>query len=232
GEMKPDGVVMVATLRALKMHGGQLLEKISEENVEALLKGVNNLRVHLENIKKFGVPSVVAINHFASDHQSEIEALEKWCEENGYVVSFLDGYLKGGEGAVDLAQKVVKMLDTEPSHYKPLYKLDLSIEEKIEKICKQIYRAGKVEYSKFAREQIAKFNQLGYGALPVCMAKTPLSLSDNPEVIGAPEGYTITIRELGLSAGAGFVVALTGNILTMPGLPKVPSAVLMEDLPY
>ena len=232
GEMKPDGVVMVATLRALKMHGGQLLEKISEENVEALLKGVNNLRVHLENIKKFGVPSVVAINHFASDHQSEIEALEKWCEEKGYVVSFLDGYLKGGEGAVDLAQKVVKMLDTEPSHYKPLYKLDLSIEEKIEKICKQIYRAGKVEYSKFAREQIAKFNQLGYGALPVCMAKTPLSLSDNPEVIGAPEGYTITIRELCLSAGAGFVVALTGNILTMPGLPKVPSAVLMEDLPY
>jgi len=232
GEMKPDGVVMVATLRALKMHGGQLLEKISEENVEALLKGVNNLRVHLENIKKFGVPSVVAINHFASDHQSEIEALEKWCEEKGYVVSFLDGYLKGGEGAVDLAQKVVKMLDTEPSHYKPLYKLDLPIEEKIEKICKQIYRAGKVEYSKFAREQIAKFNQLGYGALPVCMAKTPLSLSDNPEVIGAPEGYTITIRELGLSAGAGFVVALTGNILTMPGLPKVPSAVLMEDLPY
>ena len=232
GEMKPDGVVMVATLRALKMHGGQLLEKISEENVETLLKGVNNLRVHLENIKKFGVPSVVAINHFASDHQSEIEALEKWCEEKGYVVSFLDGYLKGGEGAVDLAQKVVKMLDTEPSHYKPLYKLDLPIEEKIEKICKQIYRAGKVEYSKFAREQIAKFNQLGYGALPVCMAKTPLSLSDNPEVIGAPEGYTITIRELGLSAGAGFVVALTGNILTMPGLPKVPSAVLMEDLPY
>lgn len=232
GEMKPDGVVMVATLRALKMHGGQLLEKISEENVEALLKGVNNLRVHLENIKKFGVPSVVAINHFASDHQSEIKALEKWCEEKGYVVSFLDGYLKGGEGAVDLAQKVVKMLDTEPSHYKPLYKLDLPIEEKIEKICKQIYRAGKVEYSKFAREQIAKFNQLGYGALPVCMAKTPLSLSDNPEVIGAPEGYTITIRELCLSAGAGFVVALTGNILTMPGLPKVPSAVLMEDLPY
>ena len=232
GEMKPDGVVMVATLRALKMHGGQLLKKISEENVEALLKGVNNLRVHLENIKKFGVPSVVAINHFASDHQSEIEALEKWCEEKGYVVSFLDGYLKGGEGAVDLAQKVVKMLDTEPSHYKPLYKLDLPIEEKIEKICKQIYRAGKVEYSKFAREQIAKFNQLGYGALPVCMAKTPLSLSDNPEVIGAPEGYTITIRELCLSAGAGFVVALTGNILTMPGLPKVPSAVLMEDLPY
>ena len=232
GEMKPDGVVMVATLRALKMHGGQLLEKISEENVEALLKGVNNLRVHLENIKKFGVPSVVAINHFASDHQSEIEALEKWCEEKGYVVSFLDGYLKGGEGAVDLAQKVVKMLDTEPSHYKPLYKLDLPIEEKIEKICKQIYRAGKVEYSKFAREQIAKFNQLGYGALPVCMAKTPLSLSDNPEVIGAPEGYTITIRELCLSAGAGFVIALTGNILTMPGLPKVPSAVLMENLPY
>ena len=232
GEMKPDGVVMVATLRALKMHGGQLLDKINEENVDALLKGVGNLRVHLENVKKFGVPSVVAINHFASDHQSEIEALEKWCGENGYVVSFLDGYLKGGEGAMDLAQKVVDMLSTKPSNYKPLYKLDLSIEEKIEKVCKHIYRAGHVEYSSLAREQIARYNQLGYQNLPVCMAKTPLSLSDNPEVIGAPSGYTMTIRELTLSAGAGFIVALTGSILRMPGLPKIPSAVLMEDLPY
>ncbi|MFA6780905.1 MAG: formate--tetrahydrofolate ligase [Bacilli bacterium] len=231
-EIKPDGVVMVATLRALKMHGGQLLEKINEENVEAMLKGVSNLRVHLENIKKFGVPSIVAINHFASDHQSEIAALEKWCADNGYVVSFLDGYLKGGEGAVDLAQKVVNMLENEPSFYKPLYKLELSIEEKIEKICKQIYRAGEVEYSHLAKQQIAKFKQLGYEFLPVCMAKTPLSMSDNPEVVGAPEGYTITIRELSLSSGAGFIVALTGNILTMPGLPKIPSAVLMEDLPY
>ncbi|MDY0345026.1 MAG: formate--tetrahydrofolate ligase [Bacilli bacterium] len=232
GEIKPDGVVMVATLRALKMHGGQLLKKINEENVEAMLKGVSNLRVHLENIKKFGVPSIVAINHFASDHQSEIAALEKWCADNGYVVSFLDGYLKGGEGAVDLAQKVVNMLENEPSFYKPLYKLELSIEEKIEKICKQIYRAGEVEYSHLAKQQIAKFKQLGYEFLPVCMAKTPLSMSDNPEVVGAPEGYTITIRELSLSSGAGFIVALTGNILTMPGLPKIPSAVLMEDLPY
>ena len=232
GEMKPDGVVMVATLRALKMHGGQLLDKIGEENVDALLKGVSNLRVHLENVKKFGVPSVVAINHFASDHQSEIEALEKWCGDNGYVVSFLDGYLKGGEGAMDLAQKVVDMLSTKPSNYKPLYKLDLSIEEKIEKVCKHIYRAGHVEYSSLAREQIARYNQLGYQNLPVCMAKTPLSLSDNPEVIGAPSGYTMTIRELTLSAGAGFIVALTGSILRMPGLPKIPSAVLMEDLSY
>lgn len=232
GEMKPDGVVMVATLRALKMHGGQLLEKINEENVEALLKGVSNLRVHLENIKKFGVPSVVAVNHFASDHQSEIDALEKWCGDNGYAVSFLDGYLKGGEGAVDLAQKVVNMLANEPSHYQPLYKLDSPIEEKIDKICKHIYRAGSVEYSKMAKEQMARFNLMGFGKLPVCMAKTPLSLSDHPEVFGAPEGYTITIRELSLSAGAGFIVALTGSILRMPGLPKIPSAVLMEDLPY
>lgn len=232
GEIKPDGVVMVATLRALKMHGGMLLDNITDENVEALLKGVCNLQVHLENIKKFGVPCIVAINHFASDHVSEIAALEKWCHENGYEVSFLDGFLKGGEGAVDLATKVVKMLENEKSYYKPLYKLDLPIEDKIEKICKQIYRAGRVEYTKLAREQIARYTELGYGGLPVCMAKTPLSMSDNPEVSGAPEGFTITIREITLSAGAGFVVALTGEILKMPGLPKVPSAVLMEDLPY
>lgn len=232
GDIKPDGVVMVATLRALKMHGGQLLDKISEENVDALIKGVCNLRVHLENIKKFGVPCIVAINHFASDHVSEIQALEKWCADNGYQVSFLDGFLKGGEGATDLASKVVDMLNNEPSFYRPLYSLDMTIEEKIEKVCKQIYRAGKVEYTKLAREQITQFTKLGYGSLPVCMAKTPLSMSDNPEVSGAPEGFTITIRELTLSAGAGFVVALTGEILKMPGLPKVPSAVLMEDLPY
>ena len=144
----------------------------------------------------------------------------------------MDGFLKGGEGAVDLATKVVKMLENEKSYYKPLYKLDLPIEDKIEKICKQIYRAGRVEYTKLAREQIARYTELGYGGLPVCMAKTPLSMSDNPEVSGAPEGFTITIREITLSAGAGFVVALTGEILKMPGLPKVPSAVLMEDLPY
>ena len=232
GDIKPDGVVMVATLRALKMHGGQLLEKINEENVSALQKGVANLKVHMENIKKFGVPCLVAINHFASDHQSEIEALEKWCKENNYEVSFLDGYLKGGEGATDLASKVVKMLKNEPSFYKPLYENELSVEEKIEKICKQIYRAGKVEFTSKAKEQIAKFKQLGYGHFPVCMAKTPLSLSDNPEMIGAPKGFTMTIRELSLSAGAGFIVALTGETLRMPGLPKIPSAVLMEDLPY
>jgi formate--tetrahydrofolate ligase len=232
GGIKPDGVVMVATLRALKMHGGQLLEKINEENVSALQKGVANLKVHMENIKKFGVPCLVAINHFASDHQSEIEALENWCKENNYEVSFLDGYLKGGEGATDLARKVVKMLDNEPSFYKPLYKLDLSIEEKIERICKQIYRAGNVKFTNKAKEQIARFKDLGYEHFPVCMAKTPLSLSDNPEIIGAPEGFTMTIRELSLSAGAGFIVALTGEILRMPGLPKMPSAVLMEDLPY
>jgi len=232
GGIKPDGVVMVATLRALKMHGGQLLEKINEENVSALQKGVANLKVHMENIKKFGVPCLVAINHFASDHQSEIEALENWCKENNYEVSFLDGYLKGGEGATDLARKVVKMLDNEPSFYKPLYKLDLSIEEKIERICKQIYRAGNVKFTNKAKEQIARFKDLGYEHFPVCMAKTPLSLSDNPEIIGTPEGFTMTIRELSLSAGAGFIVALTGEILRMPGLPKMPSAVLMEDLPY
>lgn len=232
GDIKPDGVVMVATLRALKMHGGQLLENINEENVEALLKGTCNLRVHLENIKKFGVPCVVAINHFANDHQREIDALEKWCHENNYVVSFLDGYLKGGEGSIDLAQKVVDMLDGQVSHYKPLYRLDLSIEAKIEKICKQIYRAGKVEYSEQAKKQIAQFVELGYAQAPICMAKTPLSMSDNPEIIGAPEGFCITIRELTLSAGAGFIVALTGEIVKMPGLPKVPSAVLMEEVPY
>jgi len=230
--IKPDGVVMVATLRALKMHGGQLLANIAEENVEALLKGVANLRVHLENIKKFKVPVVVAINHFASDHLNEITALQKWCEKHGYAVSFLDGFLKGGEGAIDLANKVVDMLEREPSEYQPLYPLDLPIEQKIEIICTEIYRAGKVNFSPKALAQIAKINELGYRNLPVCMAKTPLSLSDNPEVIGAPHNFTMTIREVNLSAGAGFIVALTGDILTMPGLPKMPSAVLMEDYPY
>jgi len=231
GGIKPDGVVMVATLRALKMHGGQPLEQIAEENVKALLDGVDNLRVHLENIQKFKVPCIVAINHFASDHQSEIDALEKWCGEHGYVVSFLDGFLKGGEGAIDLAQKVVAMLEAIPSRYEPLYALDDAPEHKIETICREIYRAGKVEFSPLAREQIATFSNMGYGKFPICMAKTPQSMTDDPSILGAPQGFTITIREVALSAGAGFLIALTGDILTMPGLPKVPSAVKMEDMP-
>lgn len=231
GNLHPDGVVMVATIRALKMHGGQSLEDITSLNIEALLKGANNLRVHLENMKKYNVPVIVAINHFAIDHQEEVDALTKWCINQGYVVSFLDGFLKGGEGSTDLAHKVMDMLNTEKSFYKPLYDVNSPIKEKIERICKEIYRAGEVRYSSKALEQIEKYQKMGFSNTPICMAKTPQSLTDDPTIIGAPQGFTIMIREVNLSAGAGFLVPLTGKILTMPGLPKVPAAVKMEEQP-
>jgi len=229
GGLKPDGVVMVATIRALKEHGGVAFEDLKTPNVEALKAGICNLQLHLENIQKYGVPVVVAINHFADDSQEEIDTLTKWCEENGYQVSFVDGFLKGGDGSTDLATKVKEMLATKPSNYQKLYDYKLSIKEKIEKICKEIYRAGEVVYTDKANEQIEKYTKMGYGETAVCMAKTPLSITDNPKVVGAPKGFTITIREVNLSAGANFIVALTGAVMTMPGLPKVPAAVKMED---
>ena len=229
GGFKPDGVVVVATIRALKEHGGVPFEELTKPNVEALKKGIVNLQVHLENVKKYGLPVVVAINHFADDSQEEIETLTKWCEDNGYVVSFVDGFLKGGDGSIDLANKVNEMLAKHPSNYKKLYDYNLPIKDKIEIISKEIYRAGNVEFSDKSLEQIAKFEKMGYGKTAVCMAKTPLSLSDDPKVFGAPIGSTIHIREVKLSAGANFIVALTGKVMTMPGLPKVPAAVKMED---
>jgi formate--tetrahydrofolate ligase len=232
GGLHPDLAVMVATIRALKMHGGEAFENLQTEDVDALSKGMDNLETHLENIKKYGLPVIVAINHFESDTPKEIAFLEKWCDEHHYEYAFLDGFLKGGEGSVDLAKKVVGILQNVPSNYHPLYDLHLPIKSKIETIAKEIYRAGKVVYEPKALEQIETYEKMGYSDAYVCMAKTPQSLTDDPKVLGAPKGFTITIREVNLSAGANFVVPLTGKIMTMPGLPKIPAAVLMEDKPW
>lgn len=227
--LKPDGVVMVATIRALKEHGGVSFEDLTKPNVEALKKGIANLKLHLENIQKYGVPVVVAINHFADDTKEEIDVLTKWCEDNKYEVSFVDGFLKGGDGSTVLASKVSKMLKEHKSNYHKLYDYELPIVEKIKIIAKEIYRAGTVEFSEQALEQIAKYEKMGYGKTAVCMAKTPLSITDDPKIFGAPIGSTVHIREVKLSSGANFIVALTGKVMTMPGLPKVPAAVKMED---
>lgn len=229
GGLKPSMAVMVATIRALKVHGGVQIENIKEENVEALIKGCANLERHVENIKKFGLPVVVAINHFADDTENEIQTLTKWCKNKGYPVSFLDGFMKGGDGAVDLANKVIETLETKKSNYHPLYDVNLPIKEKIGIIAKEIYRAKDVVFSDEAIEHIAKFEKIGFANTPVCIAKTPQSFTDNAKIVGAPTDFVVTVRDVTLSSGAGFVVALTGNILTMPGLPKIPAAIKMEE---
>lgn len=231
GGLHPDCAVLVATIRALKLHGGQAFESLEEENLEALEKGLDNLKAHYENLSLYGLPVVVAMNHFVSDSEAEIALLRSYCEKNGYPVAFLDGFLKGGEGSTELARLVKKTLETKPSHYAPIYDLKSPIKEKIETICTKIYHAGKVDFSELALKQIKEYERLGYGDAYVCIAKTPQSLTDDPKVLGAPRGFTISIREINLSAGARFVVPLTGSILTMPGLPKVPAAVKMEDMP-
>ena len=227
GEMKPDAVVMVATIRALKMHGGQLFEDLGNENVEALLNGVDNLKKHMDNIKKYDVPAVVCINHFESDTEKETKALIDWCESMGYKYAFCSGFSNGGEGAKELAKTVKEVLDNEKSNYHPLYSTELPIKEKIEIIAKEIYGAGEIVYTEDADRQIKEFTELGYDKTPICVAKTPQSLTDNPKILGAPTGFTITIREVRLSAGANFIVPLAGSVMTMPGLPKVPTATKM-----
>lgn len=231
GNLHPDCVVMVATIRALKMHGGVAFENVNEENVDALLKGLPNLKQHMENIDKYGVPCVICINHFESDSEKETETLNNWCKANGYDVAYCDAFSKGGDGAIDLAKLVCKTLEEKESHFHYLYDEKASIYDKIEKICKEIYRADDVEYTDIAKAQIADFIKLGFDKTPICIAKTPQSFTDNPKILGAPRGFKITIREVRLSAGANFIVPLTGSIMTMPGLPKVPAAVKMEDLP-
>ena len=229
GNLHPDAVVMVATIRALKMHGGQPFEELDQENVEALLKGTCNLKKHMENIQKYGVPVVVNINHFTQDTENETKALCKWCEENGYEYAFCSGYSDGSEGCVEIAKLVKKTLEAKESHYHPLYDVNLPISEKISMICKEIYGAGEIVYTDEALKQIDEFAALGFDKTPICIAKTPQSLTDNPKILGAPTGFTVTIREVRLSAGANFLVPLTGKVMTMPGLPKVPAAVLMEE---
>ncbi len=229
GDLKPSLVVLVATIRALKVHGGQDLDQIDELNLVALKEGIKNLNQHLENIKKFGMDVVIAINHFSNDHEEEIELLSSWCKEHNYKVSFVDGYLKGGEGCIDFAKTVVDALEENTSSYHPLYNKESGIKEKIEKIAKEIYRAKDVIYEEKALKQIDKYISMGYSSSLICIAKTPSSFSDDPKLLNAPRDFSLHIREVNLSSGANFIIPLTGSILTMPGLPKVPAAVKMEE---
>ncbi len=224
--LKPNAVVIVATVRALKMHGGLEQEQLGEENVDALLKGAENLRKHIESVQQFGLPFVVAINKFAKDTPAEVEALLNWCKENHYPVSLADGWAKGGAGMLDLADQVVALCD-QPNTFHQLYDVNETIENKINTIATKIYGADGVAFSDEAKQKIATFVQNGWDKLPICMAKTPNSLTDDAKIKGRPEGFTIHVRDLNISRGAGFIVAYTGNIMTMPGLPKVPAAVNM-----
>ena len=228
--LKPDCVVIVATVRALKMNGGVSKDNLAEENLEALKTGSSNLIRHIENVAKFGVPSVVAINRFPTDTEAELELLDKICEEYGVKVVLSEVFAKGAEGGMKLAEEVIRICEEGKADFKPLYNLDLSIEEKLEKIAKEIYRADGVDFTPAAKKQIKELTKLGYDKLPICVAKTQYSFSDDASLLGAPTGFTITVRELRVSAGAGFIVALTGSIMTMPGLPKVPAANGMDIL--
>ncbi len=222
--LKPACVVLVATIRALKYNGGVAKADLGAENVGALEKGLVNLQTHLENMRKYGVPVVVAINRFHTDTDAEVAAIERFCAAMHAPVSLTEVFAKGGEGGKDLAEKVCRIIDEQPSQYRPLYDTALSIPEKIETIAREIYRADGVAFTAAAKKAIADIEALGADKLPVCIAKTQYSLSDNPQLLGKPEGFTLTVREVRLSAGAGFVVALTGDIMTMPGLPKIPAA--------
>ncbi len=222
--LKPDCTVLVATIRALKYNGGVAKADLTKENVEALKKGIVNLGVHIENLRKFGVPVVVAINHFYTDTDAEIAIVREFCEKMGAKVAFSDVFLKGGEGGIELANAVVETIETTKSDYKPLYDEKLTIKEKLDIIAKEIYRADGVTYTAKADKAIKEIESLGLDRVPVCVAKTQYSLSDDPAKLGKPEGFNITVSDVRASAGAGFVVVYTGDVMTMPGLPKVPAA--------
>ena len=222
--LKPSCIVIVATIRALKYNGGVAKSDLKYENVSALEKGIVNLQTHIENMKKYGVPVVVAINRFMTDADEEIKVIEDFCEKQDVLVSLTEVFANGGNGGVDLAEKVVKTIEEKPSDFKPLYDAELPIKEKLDIIAREIYRADGVVYTKSAEKAIAEIEALGKDKLPVCVAKTQYSLSDDQTKLGKPENFTITVRDVRLSAGAGFIVALTGDIMTMPGLSKQPAA--------
>lgn len=222
--LKPDAVVLVATIRALKYNGSVAKADLSAENVDALKKGIVNLEKHIENLKLYGVPVVVTLNSFITDTEAEISYVKNFCEERGAEFALSEVWEKGGEGGMALAEKVLKTLSEKESHFKPLYGDDLSLTEKIETVAKKIYGAGSVTVSAAAKKQLEKIEAMGFGNLPVCMAKNQYSLSDDPTKLGRPEGFDLTVREAYVSAGAGFVVVLTGTVMTMPGLSKNPAA--------
>ena len=228
GGLKPECVVLVATIRALKYNGGIPKSDLQEENTDALCRGIVNLGVHIENMKKFGVPVVVAINRFYTDTENEIRIVEEFCKNAGVESSMTEIFAKGGDGGKDLASKVISTIENKSSEFKPIYDEKLSITEKLDIIAEEIYRADGVVYTAEAEKALKEIEKLGYGNIPVCVAKTQYSLSDDPSKLGKPEGFKITVRDLKLSSGAGFVVALTGNILTMPGLPKCPAALNID----
>lgn len=222
--LAPDAVVLVATIRALKMHGGLAKDELGRVSYEALEKGLANLARHIENLRSFGLPVIVAINRFTTDTESEVHALEAYCEKLGVPVSLCTHWAEGGKGTQDLARGVVSLIEKGEAAFKPLYPDDMPLLEKIETVAKSIYRAARVETTRAVRNQLAAWEKAGFGHLPVCMAKTQYSFSTDPALLGAPEGHVVRLREVRLAAGAGFVVAICGDIMTMPGLPRRPAA--------
>lgn len=231
GDLKPSAAVIVATIRALKHHGGAKKEDYDKEDLVALEKGFANLEKHIENIKKFGLPPVVAINRFPSDTENEIKFIEDRLAKMGVECSLTEVFAKGGDGALDLAEKVIKACDEDKANFKPLYDVNLSIKEKLEIIAKEVYGADGVEFTVPAMKNVKNLEKLGLDKMPICVAKTQYSLSDNPDLLARPEGFHIVVREVKVSNGAGFLIALTGSIMTMPGLPKVPAADNIDILP-
>lgn len=222
--LKPDAVVLVATIRALKYNGGVAKEELSAENLDALKKGIVNLEKHIENLQKYGVPVVVTLNSFITDTAAETDYVRAFCEERGCEFALSEVWAKGGEGGIALAEKVLKTLETKKSDFRVLYEDALSLEDKIKKVATEIYGAGSVSFSSAAKKQLKTITDMGFGELPVCMAKNQYSLSDDPKLLGRPQGFELSVREAYVSAGAGFVVVLTGDVMTMPGLPKKPAA--------
>ena len=228
--LKPDAVVIVATVRALKMHGGMDKKELANENLDALRKGIANLEKHIENIKKFGLPAIVAINAFPTDTKAELDLLREICEAKGVKVALSEVWAKGADGGIELANGLVDLLENTESHYKPIYDLDLPIEDKIKTIAREIYGADDVIFTKKAKTNIKKLTDLGLDKLPICIAKTQYSLSDDPTLLGRPIGFNIEINDLIPNTGSGFLVAISGDIMRMPGLPKVPAANNMDIL--
>ncbi|MCK4258558.1 MAG: formate--tetrahydrofolate ligase [Halanaerobiales bacterium] len=228
GGLKPDCAIIVATARALKMHGGVHKTELTNENLEALGNGIENLEKHIENVKKYKLPVVVAINAFPTDTKAELELIRERCEEMNVPVALSEVWAKGGEGGIELAEKVLEIMESTPSNFEPIYDANLPIKEKIEIIAKEIYGADGVNFTKACEKQIKTLTEQGFDKTPICMAKTQNSISDDPTLLGRPSGFTVTVREINVSAGAGFLVALAGDIMTMPGLPKRPAALNID----